>query len=63
MLPFLRYYIQLTENKYSKNYDFVPLPSRYRFQVIVAHGDTPSIILTLPSLIVPHRSTLIDDKR
>jgi hypothetical protein len=29
---------------YSKNYDFVliPLPSRYHFQVIVTHGDTPT---------------------
>jgi hypothetical protein len=28
---------------------------RYRFGVIVTHGDTPSIIVTLPVLTVPHR--------
>ena len=41
---------------YYKTYDFVPfpLPSRYHFQVIVTHHDTPSIIVTLPSLTVPH---------
>ena len=33
----------------------VPLPSRYHFQVIVTHGDTPSVIVTLPFLTVPHR--------
>jgi hypothetical protein len=31
----------------------VQLPSRYHFQAIVAHGDTPSTIVTLSSLTVP----------
>ena len=30
---------------YCRNYDFVPLPSRYHFHGIVTHGDTT----------VPHR--------
>jgi hypothetical protein len=40
----------------SKNYNFVPLPlpTRYHFRAIVTHGDTPSIIVTLPFLTAPH---------
>ena len=38
-------------------YDSVPLPlpSLYHFQVIVTHGDTPSIVVTLPFLAVHNR--------
>ena len=40
------------EYNYCKNYDFGPLPSRYHLQVIVTHGNTPSIIVTLPPLTI-----------
>jgi len=32
---------------------------RYRLQVLVTHGDTPSIIVTLPSLTVSYTLSFI----
>ncbi len=38
--------------KFCKNYDSVPLPSRYRFPVIVTHCHTPLINVALPPFSV-----------